>query len=118
MPKTLFILALFAAIVFPAQNADIVGTWEMTTNSPEGTTMNEMVVSKDGDKLRALARSERGQRPYDSLEVSGNKVTIVLTIDYQGSPMVITYTGKIDKATMSGDADFGGLAQGTWSAER
>ena len=45
-------------------------------------------------------------------------MTIVLTIDYQGSPMVITYTGTTDGKTMSGDADFGGLAQGSWSAAR
>jgi hypothetical protein len=90
----------------------------MTTNSPEGTTMNTMVVSNVDGKLKAVARSERGERPYDSVEVQGNNVTIVLTISYQGSPMVITYSGKIDKTEMSGAADFGGLAQGTWSAAR
>jgi hypothetical protein len=42
----------------------------------------------------------------------------VLTIDYQGSPMTITYTGLVDGKKMAGDADFGGLAQGTWSAVR
>ena len=30
--------------------------------------------------------------------------------------MVITYNGKIDAAKMEGEADFGGLATGTWSA--
>ena len=41
---------------------------------------------------------------------------MVITIAYNGSPMVITYTGKIDKAKMEGEADYGGLATGTWSA--
>jgi len=40
----------------------------------------------------------------------------VLTISYNGSPMTITYTGKIDADKMEGEADFGGLATGTWSA--
>src|SRR5262245_54440110 len=114
------VVAVFsvAAVGRTAQNVDIVGTWEMTTNSPEGTTTNTMVVSNVDGKLKAVAKSERGERPYDSVEVQGDNVTIVLTITYQGSPMVITYTGRIDKTEMSGAADFGGLAQGTWSAAR
>src|SRR5262245_55779089 len=123
MQRKLFVfgvvaLLLFCVAVRGAQNVDIVGTWEMTTNSPEGTTMNTMVVSNIDGKLKAVAKSERGERQYDSVEVQGNNVTIVLTITYQGSPMVITYSGKIDKTEMSGAADFGGLAQGTWSAAR
>jgi len=123
MQMKTFVLSAVAVIVFgvvaqAAQNADIVGTWEMTTNSPEGTRTNTMVVSNDGGKLKAVAKSERGELPYTSVEVEGNKVTIVLSITYQGTAMVITYTGQIDKTTMSGDADFGGLAQGTWSAVR
>jgi hypothetical protein len=43
-------------------------------------------------------------------------VTFVLTIDYQGQPMTMTYTGTVDGKKMAGDVDFGGLAQGTWSA--
>ena len=30
--------------------------------------------------------------------------------------MVITYRGKVDAGKMGGDADYGGLAMGTWSA--
>ena len=30
--------------------------------------------------------------------------------------MVITYTGTVEKDKMGGEADFGGLATGTWSA--
>jgi len=40
----------------------------------------------------------------------------VITISYNGSPMTITYNGTIDKTKMEGEADFGGLATGTWSA--
>ena len=118
--KVVSLLVLMVGIVVAqaAQTPDVVGTWEMTTNSPLGTTMNTLIISKDGDKLKALAKGERGERAYDSLEVQGSQVTLVLTIDFQGMPMVITYSGRIDKDGMSGDADFGGQAQGTWSAVR
>jgi hypothetical protein len=111
-------LALGAICSFAAQTADLVGTWEVTTVSPEGTRTHTMVVSKDGDGLKAVAKSPNGERPYDSAELKGTAVTLVLTISYNGAPMVITYTGRLDQGALSGDADFGGLATGTWSAKR
>jgi hypothetical protein len=109
-----FALVLSASILY-AQKAAI-GTWDFTTVSPEGTTTSTLVISEDGGKLKAVAKGERGERPYDSIAVDGSKITLVLTISYNGSPMIITYNGSIDGAKMGGDADFGGLATGTWSA--
>ena len=113
---SLVALVLFvSASTLHAQKAGI-GTWAFTTISPEGETKSTLVISEDGGKYKAVAKSERGERPYDSIAVEGSKITLVLTISYNGSPMTITYTGTIDKETMSGEADFGGLATGTWSA--
>lgn len=103
------------AVVARAQNAAI-GEWDLTTQSPEGTSTNMVVIKEDGGKLMAMAKSAQGERPYDSVEVKGSSITLVLTITYSGSPMVITYVGDIGKDGMSGAADFGGLATGTWSA--
>ena len=111
-------LALSAICTFGAQTADLVGTWEVTTVSPESTRVHTMVVSKDGDGFKAIAKGPNGELSYDSAELKGTAVTLVLTINYNGAPMVITYTGKLDQGTLSGDADFGGLATGTWSAKR
>jgi hypothetical protein len=108
-----FVMSLISAV--SAQNA-AVGTWSFTTISPEGETKSTLVISEDGGKLNAVAKSERGERPYDSIAVEGKTITLVLTISYNGSPMTITYNGKIDKEKMEGEADFGGLATGTWSA--
>src|SRR5262245_37621666 len=93
--------------VAQAQNA-AVGSWDITTVSPEGTSTSMLVVSEEGGKLKAVGKSPRGERPYDSIEVKGNKITLVITISYNGSPMVITYNGTIDGKNMSGEADFGG----------
>ena len=93
-----------------------VGTWAFTTLSPEGETKSTLVISEEGGQYKAVAKGERGERPYDSIAVEGNKITLVLTISYNGSPMTITYNGKIDKTKMEGEADYGGLATGTWSA--
>jgi hypothetical protein len=109
-----FALVLFGSAVH-AQNA-AVGSWDLTTVSPEGEFKSILVVREEGGKLKAFGKSPQGERPYDSIAVEGSKITMVITIAYNGSPMVITYTGKFDKAKMEGEADYGGLATGTWSA--
>lgn len=102
-----------------AQNdADVVGSWAFTTQSPEGERTNTMVISRDGDRLKAVVKGERGERPYDAIELTGSTITLQLTISYNGAPMLIVYRGKVSGNTMSGDADFGGLASGSWQAER
>ncbi len=98
-----------------AQKAGI-GTWDLTTVSPEGEFKSTLVIREEGGKLVAIGKSPQGERPYDSIAVEGEKITLVITISYNGSPMVITYNGQVEKDKMGGDADYGGLATGTWSA--
>ena len=120
--KSLFRIAVAAFLMsIPAltwaQNKAL-GAWDFTMVSPEGTFTSQLVIRDEGGKLVAVFKSDRGERPYDSIEVDGSKITLVMTISYNGSPMVITYRGQIDDPNMNGDADFGGLATGTWSAAR
>ena len=109
------ILALGAPV--RAQNAAI-GAWELTTTSPEGTFVSRLEIREDGGKLVAVGKSKRGERPYDSISVEGSQIVLVITINYNGTPLTITYRGQIDGKDMSGDADFGGMATGIWSASR
>ena len=109
-----FALVVSASSAFAQKPA--VGSWDLTTISPEGEFKSTLVIREDGGKLIAVGKSPQGERPYDSVAVDGNKITLVVTISYNGSPMVITYNGKVDKEKMEGEADYGGLATGTWSA--
>src|SRR3954464_869480 len=109
------LVLVLSASVLHAQKAAI-GTWDFTTISPEGENKSTLVIREEEGKLKAFGKSPNGERAYDSIAVEGNKITMVITISYNGSPMVITYNGKIDGPKMEGEADFGGLATGTWSA--
>jgi hypothetical protein len=118
-PLTLSLLAtLFLAgtIVF-AQTA-AVGDWEFTTLSPEGAFVSQLEVREEGGKLVAVGKSPQGERPYDSIEVEGSRIVLVITITYNGTPLTITYRGEIAAKAMAGEADFGGMATGSFSAER
>ena len=119
MLKVRVLVATLALIVSTSSvfaQKPVVGTWDLTTISPEGEFKSTLVVRDEGGKLVAVGKSPQGERPYDSVAVEGNKITLVVTISYNGSPMVITYNGTVDKEQMGGEADYGGLATGTWSA--
>jgi hypothetical protein len=117
---TILALALFVAAPFAqtTASADFLGEWDLTTLSPVGENTNTVEFRKDGDAIKAIAKSPQGERPYDSTSVDGNKVTLVLTIDFQGQPMTITYSGTLSDKSIDGSADFGGLAMGSFSAKR
>jgi len=96
--------------------SSVVGTWDITIESPQGKRESQLVIKQDGGKLTGALKSPRGERPLDSVKVEGSDITFVMTANVQGQDMVMTYKGKIEKESMKGDADFGGFATGSWSA--
>jgi hypothetical protein len=120
MMNAVRVLLVTSAVILSASTAFAqkagLGTWDLTTISPEGEFKSTLVIREEGGKLVAVGKSAQGERPYDSIAVEGSKITMVITISYNGSPMVITYTGQVEQEKMGGEADYGGLATGTWSA--
>jgi len=113
------LIATFALVVSASTlhaQSPAIGSWDMTVVSPISETKSVLIVKEEAGKLMAIAKSEQGERPLDKIAIDGPKITMVITISYEGSPMVITYTGTVEKGKMGGEADFGGLATGTWSA--
>ena len=120
MMKRLFSFSLctivLLATIARAQSPSVVGSWDMTIESPQGTRTPVLVIKQDGDKLTGMIKSPRGERPLDSVTLKGSDITLVMTINAQGQDLVVTYKGKVEKNKMSGEADFGGFATGAWSA--
>jgi hypothetical protein len=119
LAMTVLLFALLAAMPFAQAAAtppDIVGEWDLTTVSPVGENTNTVEFKKDADGMKAIAKGPQGERPYDTMALDGDKLTLVITIDYQGQPMIITYVGTISEKSINGSADFGGLAMGNFSA--
>ncbi|MDP2390696.1 MAG: hypothetical protein Q8N52_10260 [Acidobacteriota bacterium] len=120
--NTLRVAIVAAALVLTASAAyaqqAALGTWDVTTVSPEGEFKSVMEVREEAGKLIAVGKSPQGERPYDSVAVEGSDITMVITVDYNGMPLVITYTGKIDGAKIEGQTDYGGMATGTFTAAK
>lgn len=109
-------LSVAAARPSPVQAVNVAGSWDITIESPQGKNTSLLVIKKDGEKLAAMMKSPRGERPLDSISLKGDEITFTMTRPVQGQDMLFTYKGKVAKDSMSGDVDFGGLATGTWSA--
>jgi hypothetical protein len=114
--STTFIILVALSSALAAQSPSVVGSWDVTIDSPQGQNTALLVIKKDGDKLSGAMKSPRGERPIESFTLTGNDITFVMKANIQGQDMVFTYKGKVEKDSMKGDADFGGLATGTWSA--
>lgn len=114
-------LALFcavAALAYAQASPNVDGEWDMTIDSPQGQRKALLKLKREGDKLSGTLKNARGETALTSAAIKGDEITLVMTIQFQGSDMIITYTGKAEKDSMKGEADFGGLAQGEWSAVR
>lgn len=114
----LCLITLIAAAAFarPVQNAKAAGDWDITIESPQGKRTSQLIIKDEGGKLSGVMKSQRGERPLESISVKGNEITFTMTVNAQGQDLVITYKGKVEKDAMSGEADFGGFASGAWSA--
>ena len=117
---TFVLLALFAALPMAQDVApvDVIGEWDLTTLSPIGENTNTVEFRKEGDAIKAYAKGPQGERAYDATQIDGAKIILVLTINYENQPMVITYSGTVADKSINGSADFGGLALGSFSAVR
>lgn len=110
------LVLLMTAMAAAAQSASVVGSWDITIESPQGKRDSVLVIKQDAGKLTGAMKSPRGERPLDSVKLEGSDITFVMTANVQGQDMVFTYKGKVEKDSMKGDADFGGFATGSWSA--
>jgi hypothetical protein len=109
---------LALAAVAGAQNKpDVNGTWDFTIESPQRTSTPVVTLKADGEKLTGTMKGPRGELPVTGM-IKGNEITLDYTINFQGNDLKITMTGAVDKDSMKGTADFGGLASGPWSAKR
>jgi hypothetical protein len=113
--------ALFCALVLAAsataQAPNVTGDWDVTINSPQGARQAKASFNQEGEKLTGAIKRQSGDLTLEG-EVKGKEIKFKYTVKFQEQDLVITMTGNVDGDTMKGDADFGGFAQGDWTAKR
>src|SRR5438445_13678076 len=112
------VLVLFVAAPALAQTtATVVGDWDMTINSPQGANTVKVTFKQDGEKVDGLFKSPQGELPFTGT-LTGDELKFTFSIPFQGQPLEIAMTGKVEAAAMTGKAKFGGMAEGDWTAKR
>ena len=98
---------------------DLSGMWTLTMQTEQGDQPLPVTIVQDGETLKAT-----GEVPdFGPIEmvgtIDGSEVAFEWVVDAQGMEVLIVLTGTVaDDGTISGTADFGGFAQGGWSAKR
>ncbi len=93
----------------------VAGDWDVTVQSPQGTNTVLVTLKQDGEKLDGLFKSPLGELPFTGT-LTGNEMKFTFSFPVDGQPLLITMTGKVDGDAIAGKADFGGFAEGDWSA--
>jgi len=117
LKSTLLALSLLIASPVFAQT-DITGDWDVTVNSPQGSNTTPVSFKQEAGKVSGMFKSPQGTLPFEGGTMTGNDLKFTFTINVQGMELPITLTGKVEGETMTGKADFGGFAEGDWSAKR
>jgi hypothetical protein len=111
-------LALVLCIASPAfAQTSIVGDWDMTINSPQGANTTKVTFKQDGEKVDGLFKGPQGELPFTGA-LTGSDLKFTFTIQFQGQPLEIAMTGKVENDAMAGKASFGGMVDGDWTAKR
>ena len=117
-PLILALLFLPLSIIMAAgQSVDVTGDWEFTLNAPTGSRQLKATLKQEGEKLTGVFKNERGEVPCQGT-VKDKEIKLTYTIKFQDQDLQVTFTGKVDGDSMAGKADFGGFAEGDWSAKR
>jgi hypothetical protein len=116
LPALLFLVSVCVPAPTTAQT-NIAGDWDLTINSPQGARTAPVSLRQDGEKITGMFKSQAGELPVEGT-ITGSDVKLAFTINFQGQPLPITMSGTADGASMAGKADFGGFAEGDFSAKR
>jgi hypothetical protein len=88
-------LCFFVLTVSSAFAADIAGKWKASFETQIGVQNYTYVFKVDGGKITGTAQSEHGKATIDEGVISGDAVTFVENLDFQGNKIRIQYKGTV-----------------------
>jgi len=96
---------------------EVVGTWDVSFTTQNGTQPGQLVLKKDGAKIAGTLSSQAGTAAAEA-EVKGKDVTVSFVFPTQNGNVPISMAGTVDGNTIKGSINANGNAVGEWSATR
>ena len=110
-------LALAAPASLLAQAVNVTGEWAFNVQTDQGGGTPTLTFKQDGEKLTGKYAGQLGSADLTGT-VKGNAIHFTFTLDVQGQQAPVTYDGTIDKNTMKGKMDIGGMVNGTFTGTK
>jgi hypothetical protein len=121
MKKMYSVIALFSLLLVPillsAQDINVTGDWEMTTQSPRGERTSDVHFEQEGEKL-TVTMQLMGEEATAEGTVKGNKIEWSVTRSTERREFTISYKGTVEGDTMSGEAQMGDRGAMEWTAKK
>src|SRR5687767_2031421 len=100
-----------------AQATNVTGDWTFNVTTDQGGGTPTITFKQDGEKLTGKYTGQLGAADLTGT-VKGNEIQFMFTIDAQGQQAPVTYKGTVEKNTMKGTLDIGGMINGTFTATK
>ncbi len=110
-------LALLLSAQVLAQATNVTGEWAFTVTTDQGAGNPVLTFKQDGEKLTGKYAGQLGAADLTGT-VKGDAIHFVFTLDVQGQQAPVTYDGTIEKNTMKGKMDIGGMVSGTFTGTK
>ena len=86
------------------------GVWDCVSATPDGEEFPfTLTVKEDGGKLTATAGSDEGQIPLTNVELKGDQLSFVATLNDQDYTVKVTVKGDTLEGEWSGGGDSGSV---------
>lgn len=110
-------LALLISAPALAQATNVTGEWAFTVTTDQGAGTPVLTFKQDGEKLTGKYAGQLGNADLAG-SVKGNAIHFTFTLDVQGQQAPVTYDGTVEKNTMKGKMDIGGMVSGTFTGTK
>jgi hypothetical protein len=97
--------------------ADVTGTWSFQVEIAAGSGTPTMTFKQEGEKLSGRYTGQLGEAPLAGT-VKGTAVEFSFDVTVEGNQLHIVYTGTVEKDSMKGTVNLGGLGEGTFTAKK
>lgn len=118
--RSIFALSILflLAVSLNAQEANVTGDWEMTITTQRGEMTRNMHIEQEGEKITVTMEGMRGGEMKGEGTIKGNEIEWTVTMETQRGEFSITYKGKVEGDTMSGEAQMGDFGTMEWKAKK
>ena len=111
------LIGLLSSARLVAQATNVTGEWAFNVQTDQGGGTPTITFKQDGEKLTGKYVGQLGNADLTGT-VKGSAIHFTFTIDAQGTPAPVTYDGTVEKNTMKGKLDIGGMVNGTFTATK